>query len=155
VRYLPGYGNNGPRLRLPRATRWLLRRPLCRAPIGLVLLGARADRAPEDLCADEAIWPQVLTPVNGALALDTDVVAPPVGRVRGDRTRGRGATDLPCAVANGTCIPVSSVGTASSHNSFHIPEVLVPPVWFTTFSLFAVSQLTTLAQLSLTPLASP
>jgi hypothetical protein len=32
---------------------------------------------------------------------------------------------------------------------------LWPPVWFTTFSLFAVSQLTTLARLSLTPPASP
>jgi len=28
-------------------------------------------------------------------------------------------------VVNGTCIPVSSVGTASSHDSFHIPEVVV------------------------------
>jgi hypothetical protein len=30
-------------------------------------------------------------------------------------------------VANGTCIPVSSVGTASSHCSFHIPDVHVAP----------------------------
>jgi uncharacterized membrane protein len=29
------------------------------------------------------------------------------------------------------------------------------PVWFTTFSLFAISQLTTLVRLSLTPLALP
>jgi hypothetical protein len=30
-------------------------------------------------------------------------------------------------VANGTCIPVSSVGTASSHGSFYLPDVLVAP----------------------------
>jgi hypothetical protein len=65
-------------------------------PVGRVLLRARADGAPEDLCADEAIWPRVLTPVNGALASDTDIIAPPAGRVRGDRARGRGATNLPC-----------------------------------------------------------
>jgi hypothetical protein len=61
-----------------------------------VLLGAWVDGAPEDLCIDEAIWPRVLTPIDGALASDADVVAPPVGKVRGNWTRGRGATDLPC-----------------------------------------------------------
>ena len=30
-------------------------------------------------------------------------------------------------VANGTYIPVSSVGTANSYGSFHIPDVLVAP----------------------------
>jgi hypothetical protein len=60
-----------------------------------VLLEAQANGAPEDLCADEAIWPQVLTPIDGALASDADVVAPPIDKVRADRTRGRGATDLP------------------------------------------------------------
>jgi hypothetical protein len=60
-----------------------------------VLLGARADGTPEVLCADEAIWPRVLTPDEGALALDADVAAPPVDKVQGDQTRGHGATDLP------------------------------------------------------------
>jgi hypothetical protein len=46
-----------------------------------VLLGAQADGVPEDLYADEAIWPRVLTPVDGALASDTDVVVPLVGKV--------------------------------------------------------------------------
>ena len=58
-------------------------------------------------------------------------------------------------VAHGTCIPVSSVGTASSHGSFHILMFLWLPVWFTTSSLFVALQLTTLVRLSLTPLASP
>jgi hypothetical protein len=31
--------------------------PSVEPPIGRVLLEARADGAPEDLCADEAIWP--------------------------------------------------------------------------------------------------
>jgi hypothetical protein len=64
-------------------------------PVGWVLLGARADGAPEDLCVDEAIWPRVLTPVDGALASDVDAVAPPTARVQEDRARGRDATDLP------------------------------------------------------------
>jgi hypothetical protein len=74
---------------------------ICEGPsivphVGRVLLGARADGVPKDLCADETIWPRVLMPVDGALASDADVVAPPAGRVRGDRARGRGATNLPC-----------------------------------------------------------
>jgi hypothetical protein len=31
--------------------------PSVEPPVGLVLLGARADGAPEVLCTDEAIWP--------------------------------------------------------------------------------------------------
>jgi hypothetical protein len=31
--------------------------PSVEPPVGRVLLGARADRASKDLCADEAIWP--------------------------------------------------------------------------------------------------
>jgi hypothetical protein len=69
--------------------------PSIEPSVGLVLLGARADGAPEVLCTDEAIWHRVLTPDDGTLALDADVAAPPVGKVRGDQTRGRGATDLP------------------------------------------------------------
>jgi hypothetical protein len=68
--------------------------PSVEPPIGLVILGARADGTPEVLCADEAIWPQVLMPNNGALASDADVAASPIRKLRGDRTRGRGATDL-------------------------------------------------------------
>jgi hypothetical protein len=60
-----------------------------------VLLGAWDDEAPEALCADEAIQPQVLTPDDGALASEVDVDVPPVDEVRGDRTHERGATDLP------------------------------------------------------------
>jgi hypothetical protein len=55
--------------------------PSVEPPVGRVLLGARADGASEDLCADEAIWPRVLTPVDGALASDADAIAPPAGRV--------------------------------------------------------------------------
>jgi hypothetical protein len=61
-----------------------------------VLLGARADGAPEVLYANEAIWPCVLTLVDGALASNADVVAPLIGKVRGDRTHGRSSTDPPC-----------------------------------------------------------
>jgi hypothetical protein len=70
--------------------------PSIEPPIDRVLLGAWADGASEDLCADEAIWPRVLTPINDALASDADAVAPPAGRIRGDRARGSGATNLPC-----------------------------------------------------------
>jgi hypothetical protein len=69
--------------------------PSVEPPVGLVLLGAWADEAPGVLCTDEAILPRVLTPNNGALASDVDIAVPPVDEVRGDRTRGRGATDLP------------------------------------------------------------
>jgi hypothetical protein len=31
--------------------------PSVEPPVGRVLLGARADGVPEDLCVDEAIWP--------------------------------------------------------------------------------------------------
>jgi hypothetical protein len=72
------------------------RAPSIEPLVGLVLLGARTDGAPEVLCADEAIWPRVLTLADGALAPDTEVVALLVGKVRGDRTHGRGAIDLPC-----------------------------------------------------------
>jgi hypothetical protein len=44
-----------------------------------VLLAARADGASEDLCAAEAIWHRVLTPVDGALAFDADAAALTVG----------------------------------------------------------------------------
>jgi hypothetical protein len=70
--------------------------PSVEPPVGQVLLGAQADGAPKDLCTDEAIWPRVLTPVDGALTSDADVIAPPADRVRGDWARGRGATDLSC-----------------------------------------------------------
>jgi hypothetical protein len=46
-----------------------------------VLLGAQADGAPKDLCAEESIWPRVLTPIDNTLALDADVVALPVDKV--------------------------------------------------------------------------
>jgi hypothetical protein len=55
--------------------------PSVEPPVGLVLLGARADGAPEVLCADEVIWPRVLTLDDGALASDADVATPPVGKV--------------------------------------------------------------------------
>jgi hypothetical protein len=55
--------------------------PSIEPPVSWVLLGAWADGASEDLCADEAIWPRVLTPVDSALASDTDAVAPPANRV--------------------------------------------------------------------------
>jgi hypothetical protein len=73
---------------LPKPPDDICEGPSVEPPIGWVLPGARADGASEDLCADEAIWPRVLTPVDSALASDADIVAPPVGRVRG-------ATDLP------------------------------------------------------------
>jgi hypothetical protein len=55
--------------------------PSVEPPVGRVLLGARANGASEDLCADEAIRPRVLTLIDGALTSDVDVVAPPAGRV--------------------------------------------------------------------------
>jgi hypothetical protein len=72
--------------------------PTVEPPVGRVLLRARADEASEDLCAAKAIWPRVLTPVDGALASDADAVAPPASRVQGDRAHGSGATDLPCGI---------------------------------------------------------
>jgi hypothetical protein len=56
--------------------------PTVRPPIGRELLGARANRASEDLCAAEAV-------------ADADAVAPPTDRVRGDRARWSSATDPP------------------------------------------------------------
>jgi hypothetical protein len=104
-----------------------------------VLLGARADGAPEDLCANEAIWPQVLTPIDDALALDADVIALPIGRVRGDRTRGRGATDLPYGtpgevdpLSEGPARALPSAGSPSpstgAETSLDAWEVDPPPI---------------------------
>jgi hypothetical protein len=94
--------------------------PSVEPPVGWVLLEARANGAPKDLCADKAIWPRVLTPVDGALALDADAIVPSIGRVRGDRTRGRGATDLPCGtpgevdpLSEGPARALSSIGSPS------------------------------------------
>jgi hypothetical protein len=50
--------------------------PTVDPPVGRVLLGARADGVSEDLCTAEASWPQVLTPVDGALASNVDAAAP-------------------------------------------------------------------------------
>jgi hypothetical protein len=69
--------------------------PSVEPPVGLVLLGAWADEAPKVLCTDEAIWPRVLTPDDGALASDINVAILPDNKVRGEQTRGRGATDVP------------------------------------------------------------
>jgi hypothetical protein len=98
--------------------------PSVEPPVGRVLLRAWVDGAPKDLCADEAIWPRVLTPVDGALASDTDVIAPPIGRVRGDRTHGRGATNLPCGtpgevdpLSEGPAQALSSAGSPSPSTS--------------------------------------
>jgi hypothetical protein len=49
--------------------------PTVEPPVSRVLLGARADGASKDLCAAEAIWPRVLTPVNGTLVSDADATA--------------------------------------------------------------------------------
>jgi hypothetical protein len=53
--------------------------PTVEPPVGRVLLRARADGASEDLCTAEAIWPWVLTPIDGALAYDADADAPTAG----------------------------------------------------------------------------
>jgi hypothetical protein len=50
--------------------------PTVEPPAGRVLLEALANRASKVLCATEASWPRVLTPVNGAPASDTDAAAP-------------------------------------------------------------------------------
>jgi hypothetical protein len=100
---------------LPEPPDGLCEGPSIESPVGRVLLGAWADGAPEDLCANEAIWPRVLTPIDGALASDAVVVAPPVSRVRGDRTLGRGTTDLPCGTP-GEVDPLSK-GPAWAHPS--------------------------------------
>jgi hypothetical protein len=68
--------------------------PSVEPPLGLELLGAWADEASGILCADEAIWPRVLTPDDGALVSGDDVIGPPANEVRGDRTHGRGATNI-------------------------------------------------------------
>jgi hypothetical protein len=47
------------------------------------------------VCDGPSVEPRVRTPDDGALASDVDVAVPPVDEVRGDRTRGRGTTDLP------------------------------------------------------------
>jgi hypothetical protein len=105
---------------LPEPPDGIYEGPSVEPPVGRVLLGARANGAPKDLYADEAIWPRVLTPVDGALASDADVVAPPVGRARGDQTRGRGTTDLPCGtlgevgpLSEGLARALSSAGSPS------------------------------------------
>jgi hypothetical protein len=69
--------------------------PSAEPPVGLVLLIAWADEASGILCADEAIWPRVLTPDDGTLASDIDIAVPPDNEVRVKQTRGRGATDIP------------------------------------------------------------
>jgi hypothetical protein len=66
---------------LPETPDGICEGPSVEPHVGRVLLGARADGAPEDLYVDEAIWPRVLTSIDGALASDADVVAPPIGRV--------------------------------------------------------------------------
>jgi hypothetical protein len=43
--------------------------------------GEMLTRIWEDLCADEAIWPRVLTPIDGALAFNANAVALPADRV--------------------------------------------------------------------------
>jgi hypothetical protein len=58
--------------------------PSVEPPVSLVLLGAWADKAPRVLCADEAIWPRVLTPDGGALVSGINIVGPPINEVRGD-----------------------------------------------------------------------
>jgi hypothetical protein len=115
--------------------------PSIERPVGQVLLATQADGAPEDLCANEAIWPRVLTPIDGALASDTDVVAPPVGKVRGDRARGRGATNLPCGtpgevdpLSEGPARALPSAGSPSpstgTETSLDAWEVDPPPMGF-------------------------
>jgi hypothetical protein len=95
VRYLPDRGIRGLESSFPEPPDGFCEGPYVEPPIGLVLLGAWANGASEVLYADEVIWPQVLTPDDGALASDIDVAAPPVGKVRGDRTLGHGTTNLP------------------------------------------------------------
>jgi hypothetical protein len=50
--------------------------PTVEPPIGRVLLRAWVDGVSKDLCAAEASWPWVLTPVDGSLASDPDAAAP-------------------------------------------------------------------------------
>jgi hypothetical protein len=40
-----------------------------------------ADKAPEVLCVEEAIWPRVLMPDDGALVLGVDVIGLPDNEV--------------------------------------------------------------------------
>jgi hypothetical protein len=87
-----------------------------------VLLGARADGAPEVLCTDEVIWPRVITPIDDTLASDADVAAPPVGKVRGDRTHGHGATNLPCGTPSE--VDPLSKGPAQALPSIGFPSPL-------------------------------
>jgi hypothetical protein len=50
--------------------------PTVEPPAGRVLLGALASGASKVLCAAEASWPRVLTPINGASASDANAAAP-------------------------------------------------------------------------------
>jgi hypothetical protein len=50
--------------------------PTVEPPAGRVLLGALASRASKVLCATEASWPRVLTPVDSAPASDADAATP-------------------------------------------------------------------------------
>jgi hypothetical protein len=50
--------------------------PTVEPPVGRVLLGALANGVAEDLCAAEASWPRVLTPVDSAPASDANAAAP-------------------------------------------------------------------------------
>ena len=58
-------------------------------------------------------------------------------------------------VANGSCLPVTSVGAADAHGSFRLPDVLVAPSMVHNLFVFIVLQLTTLVPLSLTLLVLP
>jgi hypothetical protein len=69
---------------LPEPPDGICEGPSVEPPVGRVLLGAQADGVLKGLCADEAIWPRVLTPIDGALASVADAVALPTGRVRGE-----------------------------------------------------------------------
>jgi hypothetical protein len=50
--------------------------PTVEPPTGRALLEALASGASKVLCAVEASWPQVLTPLDGAPTSDTDATAP-------------------------------------------------------------------------------
>jgi hypothetical protein len=76
-----------------------LTKALCDGPfvepwIGPKLVRAWADEVPEVLCVIRAIWPQVLTPDDGAPASGVDATAPPTDEVCGDWACVLGATDV-------------------------------------------------------------
>jgi hypothetical protein len=62
--------------------------------ISLELLRAWADKAPRVLCTIGAAWPRVLIPDDGAPASGVDITTLPVDKVRGNRARVRGTTDI-------------------------------------------------------------